>query len=74
MNTQNSGKLRLSLDDLKIESFVTSMDSEITSRLMGGLSHDTDPTHETHTERTNDFEPGHICTGVQCVPPAFAGF
>lgn len=66
-----SNKLKLSIDDLKIESFVTSMDSELSARLMGGLGMDTD--HPTHTEKTEDFEPGHICTTVQC-SAAVVGF
>lgn len=59
-----SNKLKLSIDDLKIESFVTSMDNELSARLMGGFG--VDGGHPTHTEKTKDFEPGHICTTVQC--------
>jgi hypothetical protein len=61
MNQNNDQKLKLSLDELKIESFVTSIDSEMNARLFGGLGSDE---HPTHTEITDDEH--HECTTVIC--------
>ncbi|MCW3466697.1 pinensin family lanthipeptide [Chitinophaga nivalis] len=52
--------LKLNLEDLKIESFVTSLDSEMNKRLAGGLA---GASHPTHTEPTDDEHP---CTGPVC--------
>jgi hypothetical protein len=65
MRTQE--KIQLSIDDLKIESFVTSLDKELSAKLMGGLgiaSEESDPDHPTHTILTLDHE--HVCFDVQC--------
>ncbi|MCF6407046.1 MULTISPECIES: pinensin family lanthipeptide [Chitinophaga] len=58
-------QFRLTLDDLRIESFVTSIDSEMNSRLAGGIAgHDATDSHPTHTELTDDE--GHECETVIC--------
>ncbi|NSL87710.1 pinensin family lanthipeptide [Chitinophaga solisilvae] len=61
MKENNVSNLKLSLEDLKIESFVTSIDSEMSMRLAGGLAAQA---HPTHTERTDDE--GHFCTTQIC--------
>ncbi|MEC5147015.1 pinensin family lanthipeptide [Chitinophaga sp. 212800010-3] len=61
MKENNSDKIKLSLDDLKIESFVTSIDSEMNMRLAGGLA---GQSHPTHTQRTDDEH--HFCTTAIC--------
>lgn len=61
MKTQN---IRLNLEDLQLESFVTSIDSEMAARLSGGLGA---LSHDTHTEPTDtEDEPHPECTGVIC--------
>ncbi|GAA0550961.1 pinensin family lanthipeptide [Chitinophaga japonensis] len=62
MKENQVNQLRLSLDDLKIDSFVTSIDSEMNMRLAGGLA---GLSHETHTVPSTDDE-GHLCTTVIC--------
>jgi hypothetical protein len=52
-------KVKVSLEDLKLESYITSVDSEKAKRIAGGNA----ASHATHTQRT-DRE--HICTGVVC--------
>lgn len=63
MNTQNQ-KVKFSLEDLKVQSFITTLDSEVTARLVGGLAQEDE--HPTHTVVTQDFEVGHLCTTIQC--------
>lgn len=58
---ENKSELRLSLDDLKIDSFVTSIDSEMNMRLAGGLA---GQSHPTHTLPTDDEH--HLCTTIIC--------
>ncbi|ACU62756.1 hypothetical protein SAMN05428949_0065 [Chitinophaga sp. YR627] len=54
-------QIKLSIDDLKIDSFVTSIDSEMNMRLAGGLA---GQSHPTHTVATDDE--GHLCTTIIC--------
>ncbi|UCJ09674.1 pinensin family lanthipeptide [Chitinophaga pendula] len=61
MKENNADKIKLSLDDLKIESFVTSIDSEMSMRLAGGLAAQS---HPTHTQQTDDEH--HFCTTKVC--------
>ncbi|MNR24845.1 hypothetical protein D3C85_1419520 [compost metagenome] len=57
-------KIKLNLEDLQLESFVTSIDSEVASRLSGGLGNVSEP---THTEPTDDHHtPPVRCTTVVC--------
>jgi hypothetical protein len=60
MNEQQQN-MKLTLDELKIESFVTSIDSELNMRLAGGFASEE---HPTHTEPT-DVE-HHFCTTIIC--------
>lgn len=60
---KNAEKMQLSIDDLKIESFVTSLDNELSAKLMGGLGL-APQEHPTHTIKTQDHE--HLCDTVQC--------
>lgn len=56
--------IKLNLEDLQLESFVTSIDSEVASRLAGGLGNLSEP---THTEPTDDHHnPPVQCTTVIC--------
>lgn len=60
----NSEKIRLSLEDLQLESFVTSIDSEMAMRLAGGLGA---IDHPTHTQPTDTEDTPHAkCTTVVC--------
>ncbi|WPV66367.1 pinensin family lanthipeptide [Chitinophaga sp. LS1] len=60
----NSENLKLSLDDLQLESFVTSIDSEMAARLSGGLGA---LEHPTHTEPTDTEDTPHAqCTTIVC--------
>ncbi|WP_217603650.1 pinensin family lanthipeptide [Chitinophaga sp. GbtcB8] len=61
MKENKAPQIKLSIDDLKIESFVTSIDSEMNMRLAGGLANQS---HPTHTLATDDE--GHLCTTVIC--------
>jgi len=57
-------KIKLNLEDLQLESFVTSIDSEVASRLSGGLGNVSEP---THTIPTDDHHHGEVtCTTVIC--------
>ncbi|WP_342328851.1 pinensin family lanthipeptide [Pedobacter sp. FW305-3-2-15-E-R2A2] len=57
-------KIKLNLEDLQLESFVTSIDSEVASRLSGGLGNVSEP---THTEPTDDHHADPVkCTTVIC--------
>ncbi|MDY0904927.1 pinensin family lanthipeptide [Pedobacter sp. CFBP9032] len=57
-------KITLTLEDLQLESFVTSIDSEVAMRLSGGLGNVSEP---THTEQTDDHHtPPVRCTTVIC--------
>ncbi len=47
-------KRKLTLDELRVDSFVTSISSEVSQRLAGGLG---DETHPTHTEKTDPQHP-----------------
>ncbi|MBB5638557.1 hypothetical protein HDF26_004763 [Pedobacter cryoconitis] len=59
-----SEKIKLNLEDLQLESFVTSIDSEVAMRLSGGLGNVSEP---THTEPTDDHHTPPIkCTTVIC--------
>ncbi|WP_131327928.1 pinensin family lanthipeptide [Chryseobacterium vrystaatense] len=63
---ENKKKLKLNIEDLKIESFVTALDKDLSAKLQGGLGispageHD----HPTHTIKTQDRL--HVCGTVQC--------
>ncbi|UII26793.1 pinensin family lanthipeptide [Fulvivirga maritima] len=48
MNNQNG---KLSLDDLKVQSFATSIDEEKAQKILGGAA-----SHPTHTEDTDTHE------------------
>ncbi|RBL89124.1 pinensin family lanthipeptide [Chitinophaga flava] len=61
MKEQQVSSIKLSIDDLKIDSFVTSIDSEMNMRLAGGLA---GQSHPTHTLQTDDE--GHLCTTIIC--------
>jgi hypothetical protein len=61
MKQNNEQSLKLNLDELKIESFVTSIDSEMNMRLFGGFGSEE---HPTHTEQTDDEH--HFCTTMIC--------
>lgn len=64
---KNAEKMQLSIDDLKIESFVTSLDNELSAKLMGGIGFDQiAPSHDTHTIKTKDHHQTHLCDTVQC--------
>lgn len=52
--------VKLTIDELKIESFVTSISNEMNMRLAGGFASE----HPTHTEVTDDEH--HLCTTVEC--------
>lgn len=54
--------MKLTIDELRIESFVTSIDSELNMRLAGGFASEEE--HPTHTERTDPEH--HRCTTVVC--------
>lgn len=59
---KNQKKERLNLEDLQVQSFVTSLDSEVERNIMGGAM--ADPSHVTHTVKTTD--PQHPnCTQAQ---------
>ncbi|WP_293788566.1 pinensin family lanthipeptide [uncultured Pedobacter sp.] len=47
-------KRKLTLDELKVDSLVTSISSEVSQRLAGGLG---ESTHPTHTEKTDPQHP-----------------
>jgi hypothetical protein len=65
MKNNFSENTKLNLDDLQLESFVTSIDSEMAMRLAGGAS--APNTHPTHTEKTDvDDTPHAKCTTVIC--------
>lgn len=51
--------MKLSINELKIESFVTSIDSEMNMRLFGGFA-----SEPTHTEPTDQEH--HECTTIIC--------
>lgn len=57
---EQQSKVKLTIDELKIESFVTSINNEMNMRLSGGFASE----HPTHTEVT-DVE-HHECTTVVC--------
>lgn len=60
----NSNNIKLSLEDLQLESFVTSIDSEMAQRLAGGLGR---LEHPTHTQPTDTDDVPHAkCTTVIC--------
>ncbi|NML70075.1 hypothetical protein HHL23_09705 [Chryseobacterium sp. RP-3-3] len=63
---ENNKKLKLNIDDLKIESFVTALDKDLSKKLQGGLgiSPAGDHDHPTHTIKTQDRL--HVCGTVQC--------
>jgi hypothetical protein len=61
MNLKNDQNFRLSIDELKIESFVTSIENEMNMRLFGGFGSEE---HPTHTEQTDDEH--HFCTTIIC--------
>lgn len=61
MKDNQTTQIKLSIDDLKIDSFVTSIDSEMNMRLAGGLA---GQSHPTHTVATDDE--GHLCTTIIC--------
>ncbi len=46
---------KLSLDELKVQSFVTNLDAENQKNVMGGRFHD--PSHDTHTEFSDELHP-----------------
>jgi hypothetical protein len=54
--------MKLTIDELKIESFVTSIDSEMNMRLAGGFASEEE--HPTHTSITDTEH--HLCTTVIC--------
>ncbi|QJB39381.1 pinensin family lanthipeptide [Chitinophaga oryzae] len=58
---EQSNNLQLNIDDLKIDSFVTSLDNEMNMRLAGGLA---GQSHPTHTLQTDDEH--HLCTTIIC--------
>ncbi len=47
----NNKKEKLSLDELKVQSFVTSIDEEKAQKILGGAAG-----HPTHTEETDKHE------------------
>jgi len=47
-------KSKLSLDELQVESFVTSIDAELSQRIAGGLGA---ATHPTHTQKSDPLHP-----------------
>ncbi|MET3114170.1 hypothetical protein AAKU52_001903 [Pedobacter sp. CG_S7] len=49
-----NSKSKLSLDELQVESFVTSIGSELSQRIAGGLGVET---HPTHTEASDPKHP-----------------
>lgn len=51
-------KIAVSLDDLKLESYITSIDAEKAKRIAGGAA-----SHDTHTQKTDKQ---HVCGGTQC--------
>lgn len=60
----NSNSIKLNLEDLQLESFVTSIDSEMAQRLAGGLG---SLEHPTHTQPTDTDDIPHAkCTTVIC--------
>jgi hypothetical protein len=60
----NSDRIKLNLEDLQLESFVTSIDSEMAQRLSGGLG---SLEHPTHTQPTDTDDVPHAkCTTVIC--------
>lgn len=62
MNLKNDQNFKLSIDELKIESFVTSLENEMNMRLFGGFGSEEE--HPTHTEQTDDEH--HFCTTIIC--------
>lgn len=59
-----SANLQLTLEDLQLESFVTSIDSEMAQRIAGGLG---SLEHPTHTQPTDTDDVPHAkCTTVVC--------
>ncbi|GGI23295.1 pinensin family lanthipeptide [Pedobacter mendelii] len=62
---KNNQGLKLNLEDLQLESFVTSIDSEMTARLAGGVGVPVE--HPTHTQQTDVSDTPHAkCTTVVC--------
>lgn len=62
---RNSEKVEFNLDDLKLESFVTSINSELAMRLAGGASVPVE--HPTHTQQTDVGDTPHVkCTTIIC--------
>lgn len=57
---EQQSNVKLTIDDLKVESFVTSISNEMNMRLAGGFASE----HPTHTEATDDEH--HYCTTVYC--------
>ncbi|HVI48735.1 MAG TPA: pinensin family lanthipeptide [Chitinophaga sp.] len=60
----NSERIKLNLDDLQLESFVTSIDSEMAARLSGGVGSQAHPTHTQPTD--TEHNPPIRCTTVIC--------
>lgn len=46
-----NSKSKLTLDELQVESFVTSIDSEVSQHIAGGLGLISHPTHTGRTDR-----------------------
>ena len=64
MKNNFSENVKFNLDDLQLESFVTSIDSEMAMRLAGGSAAASHPTHTQPTD--NDDTPRAKCTTVIC--------
>lgn len=58
LNKMKGQKRKLTLDELKVDSFVTSVSSDVSKRLAGGAGQQT---HPTHTQRTDPLHPSE-CT------------
>ena len=53
-----NAKIKFSVEELKVESFVTSLDAELAQRLAGGIG---EASHPTHTQKTDPLHPDE-CT------------
>jgi hypothetical protein len=63
-----NSKSKLSLDELQVESFVTSMSSEVSQRIAGGLG---EVTHPTHTQKSDPQHPTECTCASQSQAFAF---
>lgn len=65
-----NAKIRFSLEEIKVESFVTSLDAELAQRLAGGIG---EGSHPTHTQKTDPMHPEECTCPGNLQNAGFAG-